>query len=63
MEAIHIKTGNKYFVINDGIINATNANDGQLMVLYSGKRRGSDSMGVFVRERSEFLEKFKIIKK
>jgi hypothetical protein len=61
MEARHKKTGNKYLIINDNVINATNINDGQLMILYCGKRKNSDSIEIFVRERLEFLEKFKII--
>jgi len=47
------KTGKIYFLINNRIINATNANDGQIMVLY--KNENGD---LFVRERKEFLIKF-----
>lgn len=48
---IHRKTGNKYVVIGE-CLNCTNAQDGQEMVIYA--RDGQ----VFVREKSEFLEKF-----
>jgi len=58
--AKHKKTGNLYKVI-DFPINATNINDGQLMVLYSGKRKNSDEMGIFVREYTDFFEKFEIV--
>jgi len=47
----HVKTGNIYNVINV-VINTTNENDGQTMVLY--QREGM----MFVRESKEFLEKF-----
>ena len=60
MEAISKKTKNKYVIINDNVINGTNNNDGQIMVLYSGKKRDSDSVGLFVREKSEFYEKFDV---
>jgi hypothetical protein len=47
------KSGEDYKVINLAVINATNAQDGQQMVLYMNKA------GVcFVRERSEFFKKF-----
>lgn len=61
MEAIHKKSGKKYFILNDCVINGTNANDGQMMVLYTGHKKNSESIGIFVREREEFFEKFKII--
>lgn len=48
---IHRKTGNKYVVVGE-CLNCTNAQDGQEMVIYSRDGR------TFVRERSEFLEKF-----
>lgn len=48
----HDKTGRIYNVESFNIVNGTNAQDGQTMVLYSlgGKQ--------FVRELEEFLEKF-----
>lgn len=49
---IHKKTGNKYFVTGEAI-NATNANDGQVMIIYTN----ADGK-TFVREKKEFLEKF-----
>jgi hypothetical protein len=49
---IHTKTGNEYRKI--GVVkNATNENDGQIMVLYT--RNGH----YYVREVKEFNEKFK----
>lgn len=53
MEAIHLKTGNIYQVIDEAI-NATNANDGEIVVIY--KKDGQ----LFVREKKEFYEKFRI---
>lgn len=49
---IHKKTGNKYFYCRV-LINATNDNDGQLMVLYKNENNMR-----FVRELNEFCEKF-----
>lgn len=48
----HKKTGNLYWKVGE-CINATNANDGQQMVIY----RNADGMN-FVREVNEFYEKF-----
>lgn len=48
---IHRKTGNKYVVIGE-CLNCTNAQDGQVMVIYFRDGR------TFVREKREFLEKF-----
>lgn len=48
----HKKTGNIYEVSYMEVINCTNAQDGQIMVLY--KRGGK----TFVREINEFKEKF-----
>lgn len=55
----NIKNGNTYEVIRDDIINCTNANDGQIMVLYKSQK--SPEL-LFVREKSEFLQKFEAIK-
>ena len=49
---VHKKTGNVYTVITSNVINCTNAQDGQQMVLYT-----KDGMW-FVREKKEFEEKF-----
>lgn len=49
---IHKKTGKKYFYCKV-LINATNDNDGQVMVLYKNEYRQ-----FFVREINEFCEKF-----
>ena len=54
----HLKTGNIYEMVRDDVINATNANSEQIMVLYkSDLHRGK----LFVREKNEFYEKFKMI--
>lgn len=52
----HLKTGNIYYLLRDDVINCTNANDHQTMVLY--KRDGYPDL-IFVREKEEFFEKFK----
>lgn len=53
---VHTKTGNLYCVMRRGIINATNAQDGQRMVHYT---RWDDPDGLhFVRRETEFAEKF-----
>jgi hypothetical protein len=51
------KTGNLYVVQRTDIVNATNAQDGQRMVLY--RPYGSGGTGTwYVREEQEFLAKF-----
>ena len=55
----HLKTGNIYEVIRDDVINCTNANDEQIMVLYKSEK--SPDL-LFVREKTEFLQKFELIK-
>ena len=55
----HLKTGNIYEVIRDDVLNCTNANDEQIMVLY--KKEQSPEL-LFVREKNEFLQKFELIK-
>ena len=55
VECIHIKTGNKYFA-HRLVLNCTNENDGQVMVVYSNQK---DKKTIFVRELIEFLTKFK----
>ncbi len=54
----HLKTGNIYEMIRDDVINCTNANDEQIMVLYKNDNYPDK---IFVRERSEFYKKFEII--
>lgn len=46
------KNNEKYMVVRSDVINTTNSNDGEKMVLYS--KRGI----VFVRNYDEFIEKF-----
>ncbi len=55
----HLKTGNIYYVIRDDVINCTNANDDQIMVMY---RRDDLPDKVFVREKNEFFQKFEEIR-
>jgi|SRR5208283_2519091 len=62
IKAIHKKSGRKYIIINDDVINATNLNDGQIMIYYSGNYKNKEGIGNFVREKTEFFEKFEIIK-
>jgi len=59
MEYIHKKSGRKYSLIFEDVINATNVQDGQLMMLYMGKTKDEKSVKIFVREKKEFFEKFK----
>jgi hypothetical protein len=60
------KTKKRYRVIHMSIINATNANDGQVMVLYVNipelDADGTpEAMHGYVREYNEFIEKFEVI--
>jgi len=51
----NIKNGNIYEVIREDVINCTNANDGEIMVLY---RSDNYPDKIFVREKNEFYVKF-----
>ena len=51
----NIKNGNFYEVIRDDVINCTNANDNQIMVIYKSLEHPEL---LFVREKSEFYVKF-----
>ena len=51
----NIKNGNIYEVIRDDVINCTNANDDQIMILYKSIEHPEM---LFVRERNEFKVKF-----
>jgi hypothetical protein len=51
---LNIKNGKIYIRLRD-VINATNKDDGQVMVLYCRNEK------YFVREREEFNKKFKFI--
>jgi len=51
---INIKTKNIYYVV-DTCINATNEQDGNLMVIYTR----AENMELFCREYSEFMIKFR----
>ncbi len=63
MKYKHLKSGRTYEVLKIGIINATNAQDGETMVLYEGEEIDGAGIGTFVREISEFTKKFEIIHK
>ena len=54
----HLKTGNIYEVIRDDVINCTNSNDGEIMILYKNDKFPNK---VFVRERTEFYQKFALL--
>ena len=51
----NIKNGNLYEVIREDVINCTNANDDQVMVLYKSEEHPEM---LFVREKSEIYIKF-----
>jgi hypothetical protein len=57
----HKKSGRIYEVISNQVINATNSQDGQEMILYSGDKKDGSGKGIFVREAKEFYEKFEKI--
>ena len=54
----NIKNGNLYEVIREDVINCTNANDGQVMVMYKSTEHPEL---LFVREKSEFHIKFEAV--
>ncbi|PJZ89861.1 DUF1653 domain-containing protein [Leptospira bandrabouensis] len=54
----HRKTGNLYLKLGEAK-NCTNANDGQQMIYYC--EYGKENPMSFVREKSEFLEKFEVM--
>ena len=56
----NIKNGNIYEVIRDDVINCTNANDNQIMVMYKSLEHPEL---LFVREKSEFFVKFEQVNK
>lgn len=56
----HIKSGRVYTFIAVAI-DGTNATDGRQMVIYYGPTRDGTLCGLFVREYTEFHEKFKVI--
>ena len=49
------KKGTLYELLNDSVINCTNANDGQIMVMYKSL---DNPKLIFVREKQEFFVKF-----
>jgi hypothetical protein len=58
---VHLKTGNLYLVIHRGLVNATNAQNGQKMVLYTPYVKGSEHLDWYVRDEAEFDTKFREI--
>ena len=55
----NLKNGKVYEVVSFDVINKTNEQDGQKMVVYIGdKGDGSGNKGIFVREIKEFESKF-----
>ena len=58
MKYKHIKSGRIYNVLSTEIINATNKDDGIVMVLYEGMKRDGNGVAKFVRDFNEFIEKF-----
>ena len=54
----HNKTGNIYEVLREDVINCTNANSEQIMVLYQNPNIEDK---IFVREKAEFYEKFTLL--
>ena len=54
--AVHRRTGNKVSVISTGVVNTTDENDGEIMVLYSDGER------MFTKESGEFNEKYALEK-
>ena len=54
----HNKTGNIYEVLREDVINCTNANSEQTMVLYQNPDIKDK---IFVREKVEFYEKFTLL--
>lgn len=47
------KTG-EFYIYDKEVTNATNSNDGQIMILYSSMKDGK----TYVREKEEFHKKF-----
>jgi len=53
---LHKKTGNYYFTIGNAIIECTNGREELWYIIYSNGQQ------TFCRERTEFFEKFEIVK-
>ena len=56
---IHVKSGNVYEVISDEVLDATNGRSHALTVIY--KRAGNEHIGLYCRDKVEFMKKFKHI--
>lgn len=57
---IHKKSGLEYLVLRYDIINCTNENSDQIMVMYT---KNTNEDFIYVREITEFNEKFERIQK
>lgn len=57
----HKKTGKLYVTQRVGVINATNAQDGQKMVIYRAFGVTSLADHWYVREEAEFMAKFEFV--
>jgi hypothetical protein len=60
LKVVHIKSGRICYVINDNVVNATNALDGRREVVYIGKDKNTKELKLFTRNYEEFSNKFRI---
>ena len=61
MIAINKKSGEHYIILQEDIVNATNKNNSERMVLYvKESEAGLDDPQLYVRETTEFYDKFDI---
>ncbi len=51
---VHIKTGNLYLAVGEAINSTNGEHEDETMIIYA-----NESKMIFVREKKEFLEKFK----
>ncbi len=56
MKAINLKSGKEYKVLHPSVIDAANAREGELLVVYT-----DTSNTLYARESVEFYQKFKIL--
>lgn len=60
--AKHKKTGNRYIIINENVIECTNGREDIKYVVYAKEKDNTiDWANVFCREQEEFFEKFEVI--
>jgi hypothetical protein len=60
-EVRHIKSNEIYIILDDCVTNTTNKDDQKRMVLYIKKSKGTIKKK-FIREYSEFINKFESIR-